>query len=121
MEIRTGYFAYTKKYKEMGYHCISIAQIKPKWFDGDFIYDFAPNCDLLYSYKNGAISEEDFKSKYIIGLWSIDCNKILNDLAKYDKVILLCYEKPEKFCHRHILAEYLNKNYGTSISELCFD
>ena len=25
-------------------------------------------------------------------------------------VVLLCWESPEKFCHRHILADYINKN-----------
>lgn len=25
-------------------------------------------------------------------------------------VALLCYEKPEDFCHRHLVAEWLNKN-----------
>jgi len=25
-----------------------------------------------------------------------------------DRIILLCYEKPADFCHRHIVADWLN-------------
>ncbi len=29
-----------------------------------------------------------------------------------DKVILLCYEKPAAFCHRHLVADWINKHKG---------
>ena len=32
-------------------------------------------------------------------------------------VVLLCWESPEKFCHRHILADYINKNSGVVVEE----
>ena len=25
-------------------------------------------------------------------------------------IALLCYEKPDDFCHRHLVADWLNKN-----------
>ena len=34
-----------------------------------------------------------------------------------DNVVLLCWESPEKFCHRHILADYINKNSGVVVEE----
>ena len=38
----------------------------------------------------------------------------LDNLASggLDKVILLCYEKPTDFCHRHLVADWINKYKG---------
>ena len=38
----------------------------------------------------------------------------LNNLASnmnedYEHICLLCYEKPEDFCHRHLVSDWLNK------------
>jgi len=41
----------------------------------------------------------------------------LEKLVQYNDVYLLCYEKPLEFCHRHILADYLNNHYELNISE----
>lgn len=40
---------------------------------------------------------------------------VLEDIANLsggdlDKVILLCYEKPTDFCHRHLVADWINKH-----------
>lgn len=35
----------------------------------------------------------------------------------FQDVVLLCYEKPPQFCHRYILAKYLNKYYDLKIRE----
>ncbi len=45
---------------------------------------------------------------------TLNVHEVADDL--YGK-ILLCYEKPENFCHRHILAEWLRKN-GYKCEEL---
>ena len=31
-------------------------------------------------------------------------------------IVLVCYEGPSKFCHRHLVAEWLNK-YGYDVEE----
>ena len=41
----------------------------------------------------------------------------LTELVQYEDIYLLCYEKPSNFCHRHILAKFLNKNYDLDIRE----
>ena len=33
----------------------------------------------------------------------------LKDLAEWNPTFILCYETPDKFCHRHIVAEWLTK------------
>lgn len=35
---------------------------------------------------------------------------------KPPKIALVCYETPEKFCHRHLVADWLNKN-GFNVAE----
>ena len=36
--------------------------------------------------------------------------KELECLAESDNIILVCYEKPRDFCHRHLVSDWLNKN-----------
>lgn len=42
----------------------------------------------------------------------------MNVMEKKQNVLLLCWEGPNKFCHRHLLADYLNLQFGTHIIEL---
>ena len=77
---------------------------------------------LLQSYKEGTISEEDYVKEYVQQLndFSKDVENFVDVLKKEfadKKVVLLCYEK-DGFCHRHILAEYLNKHYKLNITEI---
>lgn len=118
MEIRTGYFAYAKKYEEMGYQCISIARVKPRWFNGSTLYELAPTFDLLNRYKRGLVSEDNYKAEYYFMLKNVDIDSILKTFPEDTKIVFLCYEKSDSFCHRHLLADYLNTHWGTSISEL---
>ena len=37
--------------------------------------------------------------------------------AELDEKVLLCYEKSEDFCHRHIIAAWL-QHYGYTVKEL---
>ena len=32
-------------------------------------------------------------------------------------IVLLCYEKPGRFCHRHILAEWIKEKTGEEVEE----
>ena len=50
-------------------------------------------------------------------LSNLDPNKVYNDL---DKSVLLCYEKSYEFCHRNIVAAWLEKNLGVKVVECEF-
>ena len=119
MIIKTGYFAYIKKYKKLGYTTISIARWVPKWYDGERYPELAPSNFLLSKYKNNLITEEDFKIEYIKGLNRNVVENFINSISeKYDRVILLCYEKCGDFCHRHILADYIKQEFNIDVEEL---
>ena len=45
----------------------------------------------------------------------LDPHKVAVDL---EGKTLLCYEKSEDFCHRHIVAAWL-RHYGYEVEELC--
>lgn len=36
--------------------------------------------------------------------------KLFNDRSLIPDIALICYEKPSDFCHRHLVANWLNKN-----------
>ena len=35
--------------------------------------------------------------------------------------ILLCYEKGQQFCHRHVLAEFIELTYGVKVRDIKVD
>lgn len=118
--IYTSYFANLKS--AIGIK-ISIARFNPKWLNPNLLdewyFELAPKENLLLDYKNNKISKEEFIKKY--NVYIRFQNKILKrvtDLVDkgYD-VTLLCYEKPEDFCHRHLLAKILI-NMGYIVKEI---
>ena len=74
----------------------------------------APQEDLLWKFKNKQIDEFVFEVKYRKQLESLDKKIWVDALTKldeiYNNVVLCCYEKKDDFCHRHILADWLNIN-----------
>ena len=86
----------------------------------------APSAELLQKYKGNSITNEEYTSVYHNQLLKLENNgyiakfvKALSTLQElHGDVVLLCYEKKGDFCHRHLLAEYLNNNHNTNIREL---
>ena len=72
----------------------------------------APKWDAVAKHKHHDIGDEEYIEEYNKVLASIPTDK-LSYLASYARVGqdigLLCYESPNKFCHRHLLREWLNK------------
>ena len=110
----TGYFARAKKYREKGYSVFSIALFAPKGFES--ISCFAPNEKLLSDYKKGVIGEDEYIRRYYEeNLEKIDPFDMVNKLLAYNNPVVLCYEKPFSFCHRHIISDWLS----SKTSALC--
>ena len=65
------------------------------------------------------IYTERFKNEI---LENIDINEIFKSWSfKYGplkKFVLLCYEEPNEFCHRHIVAEAIENKYSIKILEI---
>ena len=84
---------------------ISIAQFAPRYYGNIIEYkDLAPSADILREYKEKGNIEVYLRRYYSEILNSLDRRKVINDLLNISegkRIVLLCYEKPEDFCHRH--------------------
>lgn len=71
----------------------------------------------------GKIPEADNIRYYIEEYYKQVLSKVdIEDLLKDEKdPILLCYEKGQDFCHRHILAEYIEMKYGIKVRDIKID
>ena len=89
----------------------------------------APKKEFFMEYKEseeGPVREKEyvkqFKGKV---LKDLDINEVLkswSDLfGKSQKYVMLCYETPESFCHRQIVAEHIEEKYGIEVLELNTD
>ena len=111
--IYTSYFGAIRKYQFDKNKCYSIARKPPYTFKGGFIFELAPSIILLYSYLQHKINIKQYTKIFNSQLEGLDCSLICNKLQ--DGSILLCYEKPDVFCHRHLVADWINKNIKTTI------
>lgn len=120
MKIYTGYFAKLKYYTNNGLIPISIARKNPEWYIGHSCTYFAPSYDLLSRYRKNEISSEEYTKIY---LNQLNKDTVKEKLDKIESklgdvsVVLLCYEKPSDFCHRHVLAKYIKDNLNIDIIE----
>lgn len=100
---------------------VSISQYRPREFKGMQINSFAPTKELLAEYKNG-LSEQEYVTRYreqinkLSDIYSFF--KIMAKQANGRDILLLCYEKKNAFCHRHILSDIIYERYGYRINEL---
>lgn len=98
--------------KKVGFKGKAIPKLAPKRAFWDIWHD-----------NIGRISEEANTRYYIEQYYkqvlsSLDIEELLKD--EKDS-ILLCYEKGQDFCHRHVLAEYIELTYGLKVHDIKID
>lgn len=79
-----------------------------------------PAWAIVSAHKNKQITDKEYTERYLAdtNFAAVKAKLDAIQAANQDKdIILLCYEKPGNFCHRHILAEKLNEDYGLNIKE----
>lgn len=122
MNLYTGYFAKVQSYSENDLVVCSIAQYDPSWFTGLSIKQLSPDKTLLSRYKANEISFGFFAKEFLGYLETVDFEPIFEQLEQicddYSGVVLCCYEKPNQFCHRHLVASYLNSHYQLGVKEI---
>lgn len=76
--------------------------------------DLAPTSDILKAYKDNRISWEDYEVQYIE---LINHRNLANVLSpdEVDEACFLCACKTEHHCHRRLLAEFLQKEWGQPV------
>lgn len=110
--IYTSYFAICNRASDTT-SLISIARSAIIGFRGVHFKALAPSTTLLTGYKQGLIDVPAYTVQYKEMLSKLDPKQVLQELkaiAYSNKDIwLCCWEKPSSFCHRHLVADWLNE------------
>ena len=131
--IYTSYFSQIRNFPENVYP-LSISRFPPKWYTGPGVKNLAPSTNLLTSYISGKVTKEGYITRYtdevlqhhvtakwfengIIGLFPNTDDNLPIWESKTNHIVLLCFEKPDEFCHRHLLAVHL-ENLGIPCREI---
>lgn len=92
-------------------NAVAISRGVPKGFKGRRYMPLAPATWALVKETDEAIFRETFMRQ----LAKLDAKAILKALG--EDAILLCWEAPGVFCHRRVVAEWLERELGTSVPE----
>lgn len=121
----TGYFDKCTKYKELGLVPVSIAIRTPPYILDLRYPKLAPTPELFFEWKYGNHRGDNayYTKRFVeevLGKFK-DPAEALNELCQmagtsHDRIILLCYEKPGQFCHRHLVANWIGKTFCEEIN-----
>lgn len=118
MKLFTSNFAFSGNHP----NAISIAKSNPKWYKGKSFCDdsLSPSWELLKMYKNGYVTKYEYTEVFYNYLTEMNVQRILDILHHDmgDMAILLCYENPGEFCHRRIVAKWIEYESGIVVPEL---
>jgi uncharacterized protein YeaO (DUF488 family) len=110
--VYTSYFAIMKKLPPEIVP-ISICAKAPDWYTGKQYKKLAPKHGFFAEWKKNHDNQyyiEHFNREVLDLLDPKKVLKELNAIAEGKPFALVCYEKPEDFCHRHLVADWLTKN-----------
>ena len=119
MKIYTSYFAKLKKIPEDIVR-ISICGKAPDWYDGIQYKKVAPKYGFFQEWKKNHDNDfyiEHFNAEVLDNLVAKNVYEDLNKLSDCKDCVLICYEKSEDFCHRHLVADWLNQKLGINVEE----
>ena len=92
---------------------ISIAGKSPDWFKGLEYKKLAPKYQFFKIWKetkNNNYYIKCFRDQVLSILNAENVFDELTTIAGSDNFVLVCYEKPNDFCHRHLVAEWFREN-----------
>jgi len=100
---------------------LGISYSSPQWFAGCRLPLLAPEWSMVDSIRKGLMTEKEYTVNYINLIKSRrSSGKLSAEMIYYllpENSILLCYESPNEFCHRRILAEWIKIETGFIIPE----
>jgi hypothetical protein len=120
MKINTSYYANLKKITSVP---IGISSRMPEWYKGEIYTTLAPPTELVLAYKSGRIDSKKYTAIFnsdVLG--ELDASAIVAELQSLgESVTLLCYEKAGEFCHRRLVATWLESELGIKVPELGYE
>lgn len=99
---------------------VNIAAYPPKWWVGRSCVWLAPPKAVIEAYKRDK-NEEIYTMAYTEQVLNkINPKEAYEALSDLDvgETVLLCWEKPGDFCHRRLVAKWLEAAVGIKILEL---
>ena len=96
-------------------NAVSVAAKCPAFYKGREYKKLAPKYWFFKKYKEDGDEESYTKSYYKEVLNKLNPREVYEELG--EDAVILCWEAPDKFCHRHIVAEWLSDNLGIEIKE----
>ena len=110
--MQTSYFAKSAKDP----NAVSVSIGPPSWFKGRQYPKLAPSWDLVKSYKNGKLTQAQYEARYKAEvLDKLNPKIVFEELG--ENAILLCWEKSNEFCHRHLISKWLSDILNCEIKE----
>ena len=97
-------------------NAVSISRISPSWYKGIFYEPLAPPIILFQGYMSGAVDEKHFTEAYkerVLGI--LNPFEVIRDLGM--SAILLGNAQPGRFCHRLLVAKWLEETLGIEVHE----
>ena len=112
--IYTTYFAKLKSLPE-NVVPISICGKAPDWYKGLQYKKLAPKYGFFMEWKKTHDNDYYIKCFNEQVLGELNARSVIEDLESLtghyvSDIALICYEKPGDFCHRHLVADWLNEN-----------
>jgi uncharacterized protein YeaO (DUF488 family) len=116
--MKTSYFYQIQKGVTGG---VSISVGKPKYVEIDAEFkQLAPSWNLLKAFKDEKIDEAGYVKRFNYQLSKMNAKMVvdhLHFLTDGEEPVLMCHCGKDKFCHRHLVAEWLEKETGQKIEE----
>lgn len=122
--IYTSYFAKLSKLPA-NITPIAICGKSPEWYKGIQYKKLAPKWSFFSIWKETHDNEYYIKHFNEEVLNPLNVNDVINELYSLagknqdNDIVLICYEKPGDFCHRHLVADWLTSN-GYPVEEYKF-
>jgi hypothetical protein len=93
--------------KHQNHHnACAISRTVPADFTKRRFIELAPTWDLLSKWMDKKITKEEYKEEYTLTILNTITPEMLNRYM-LERTILLCWENPKEFCHRHIVSDWL--------------
>lgn len=100
---------------------IAICGKAPQGWGGLEYKKFAPKYSFFAEWKKTGDNDyyiEHFNDEVLSCLKAKDVMAELTRLSGGADVVLICYEKPDNFCHRHLVAKWLSEQLGIEVIEI---
>ena len=117
--MKTGFFEQISESKINGYISISLYPSNNNFISCEY-KSLVPNWKLFENLNKKKINEKQFINSYMEQLLCLEAKTVYEDLKNlvfgFEPIIMTNVSK-KKFCHRHIVAEWLEKELGIVIEE----